>query len=180
MNSIFTEKFPIDKLIPYEKNPRKISQKAIDVVSKSIEMNGALDPIEIDDEGIILAGHTRAKAYRELGYTEAPVIQHIGLTDIQKRTYRIAANKTAEYSEWNDELLTEELKNIDMNIERLIDSTGIVFNEIPFDENKIKEEYIKPYRKIHCLITIPIDKHEIIEKIKSILTEDIEIEIASN
>jgi len=125
MASQFFEKYPIEKLVMYERNPRKISIKAVEVVAKSIRMNGALDPIEVDEENIILAGHTRYKAYKELGYKDVPVVQHTGMTNIQKRTYRIASNKTAEYSEWDDELLAAELKDIDMETQRIIDSTGL-------------------------------------------------------
>ena len=141
MNSAFTEKYPIDNLKPYERNPRRITQKAIDAVAKSIRMNGALDPIEIDETGEVLAGHTRLKAYKELGYTECPVIQHIGLTKTQKRTYRIASNKTAEYSEWDDELLAAELKDIEYNIEQLQESTGVEQYDmtIPTENKSIDE-----------------------------------------
>lgn len=130
MNSAYTEKFKIADLKPYERNPRKISDKAVDAVAKSIRMNGALDPIEIDETGEVLSGHTRLKAYKALGYTEVPVVQHMGLTQTQKRTYRIAANKTAEYSEWDDELLAAELKDIDMEIEKLQESTGVSEKEV--------------------------------------------------
>jgi ParB-like chromosome segregation protein Spo0J len=142
MKTEFFENYPLEKLILYERNPRKISAKAVEVVAKSIRMNGKLDPIEIDDDGIILAGHTRYKAYKELGEKNVPVIQHIGLTKVQKRTYRIASNKTAEYSEWDDELLAAELKDIDMETQRIIDSTGIedIISDIVPDNNKEIDE----------------------------------------
>lgn len=140
MKSTFIEKFDINKLIPYERNPRKIPQKAIDAVAKSIRMNGALAPIEIGDDFVILAGHTRLKAYKELGYKEVHVLHYDGLTKTQKKTYRIASNKTSEYTEWDDEILAAEMKDIELQINKICDSTGIsetdlrkIVNEEPID-----------------------------------------------
>lgn len=103
----------VEDLIPYEKNPRKIPQSAIDDVRESIRQCGDLDPIEIDEENVILAGHTRRLAYLAEGIKEVDAIRYIGLTEKQKRKYRILANKTGERSGWDYELLDWELEDLD-------------------------------------------------------------------
>lgn len=103
----------VSDLIPYERNPRKIPQEAVDDVRESIRQCGDLDPIEIDEENVILAGHTRRLAYQAEGIKEVDCIRYIGMTDEQKRKYRILANKTGEKSEWDFELLDWELEDLD-------------------------------------------------------------------
>ena len=100
-------------LIPYERNPRKIPQEAVDDVRESIRQCGDLDPIEIDEENVILAGHTRRLAYQAEGIKEVDCIRYVGMTDEQKRKYRILANKTGEKSGWDFELLDWELEDLD-------------------------------------------------------------------
>lgn len=116
MHSTFTFNFPISALHMYERNPRKIDARAIEAVQCSIQRNGALDPIEADEEGVVLSGHTRLLAARALGLDVFPVVQHFGMDAVQKKAYRIAANKTAEYSKWDDELLRVELEDIEVDL----------------------------------------------------------------
>ena len=103
----------IDKLIPYERNPRKIPQQAIDDVKESYTQCGVIDPIEIDENNVILSGHTRRLAALELGIKEVDVLRVSGLTEEQKRKYRLLANKTGEKSGWDFELLSWELEDLD-------------------------------------------------------------------
>lgn len=106
------ETWPLDRLIPYENNPR-LNDEAVADVMESIRQTDNLDPIEVDEEGVILSGHTRLKALKKLGYVETDVIIYVGLTDEQKRKYRLLANKTGEKSGWDIEKLDEELANLD-------------------------------------------------------------------
>lgn len=85
-------------IVPYENNPRK-NDKAVDAVAESIRQCGYVAPIIIDEEHIILAGHTRYKALLKLGWKEADVVIRTGLTEEQKRKYRILDNKTSEFAE---------------------------------------------------------------------------------
>lgn len=103
----------VEELVPYEKNPRKIPQSAIDDVCESIRQCGALDPIEVDENNVILAGHTRRLAYMKAGIKEVDVIRYIGLTEAQKRKYRLLSNKTGEKSGWDYELLDWEVDDLD-------------------------------------------------------------------
>ncbi len=106
------EKLSLFELIPYENNPR-INDKAVDDVIQSIMQCENLDPIEIDEDNIILAGHTRLKALQKMGYEETDVIRYTGLTDEQKRKYRLLSNKTSEKAEWDFAKLEEELSDLD-------------------------------------------------------------------
>lgn len=103
---------PIGEVIPYENNPR-INDSAVNDVVASIRQCENIDPIEIDENNIILSGHTRLKALKALNYSEVQVLRISGLTDEQKRKYRILANKTAEQAEWDFEKLEVELDGLD-------------------------------------------------------------------
>lgn len=103
----------VSDLIPYERNPRKIPEEAVNDVRESIRQCGALDPIEVDEDMVILSGHTRRLAYLAEGIEEADVIQYVGMTEEQKRKYRLLANKTGEKSGWDFDLLDWELEDID-------------------------------------------------------------------
>lgn len=106
------ETWPLEKIIPYENNPRKNDEAVADVM-ESIRQCENLDPIEVDENGIILSGHTRLKALQKLKYAETDVVVYEGLSDEQKRKYRLLANKTNEKSGWDIERLDEELADLD-------------------------------------------------------------------
>ena len=106
----------IDELVPYENNPRD-NEKAVDAVANSIKEFGFKVPVIIDENNIIVAGHTRVKASKKLGVTEIPCIVADDLTEEQIRAFRLADNKVAELSEWDFKKLEEELADITMNME---------------------------------------------------------------
>lgn len=103
-----------EALVSYAKNPRNITRKAIDETKKSIQNTaGKLQqPIVVDKNNVIIVGHTRRLAAIELGLKTVPV--HIAdyLTEEQIKIYRIADNKTGEFSDWSFELLTIELEEL--------------------------------------------------------------------
>lgn len=99
-------------LVPYEKNPR-INDEAVDAVAESIRQCGYCAPIVVDENMVILAGHTRYKALKKLGWHEAEVCVVPGLTSDQKRKYRILDNKTNELAGWDFKLLDQELEGLD-------------------------------------------------------------------
>jgi len=105
-------KVNIEELIPYENNPR-INDGAVEAVAESIKQCEYVTPIIVDEEMVILAGHTRLKALKKLGYTECEIIVKAGLTEDQKKKYRILDNKTSEFAKWDNELLEQELEDID-------------------------------------------------------------------
>lgn len=105
------EMWPIGRVVPYEKNPR-INAGAVDAVAKSLREFGWRQPIVVDRDGVIVVGHTRWLAAKQLGLTEVPVHVAADLTPAQARAYRIADNATNEIAEWNLDLLPLELADL--------------------------------------------------------------------
>ena len=102
----------LTEIHPYENNPRIITD-AIEDVMESIRQCGYVAPIVVDEEGVILAGHTRYEALKRLGRTECGVVIVSGLTEEQKRKYRLYDNKAGELSSWDQRKLSEELSDVD-------------------------------------------------------------------
>ena len=101
----------IEELKPYENNPRN-NEGAIDYVANSIKKFGFKVPLVIDKNNVIVTGHTRYQACKKLGITEVPCIIADDLNEKQIKAFRIADNKTNDMAEWNDDLLTIELKDV--------------------------------------------------------------------
>lgn len=101
----------ITELKPYEKNPR-INDNAVEYVANSIKEFGFKVPIVIDQNYVIVAGHTRLKAAKQLGLKEIPVIIADDLTPEQIKAFRLADNKTAEFATWDNDLLLGELMDL--------------------------------------------------------------------
>ena len=97
---------------PYERNPR-LNDPAVDAVVESIRQCSYIAPIVVDEEGMILAGHTRYKALKKLKRKEAEVIIRAGLSEEQKQKYRLLDNKTTELAGWDMDLLADELEGLD-------------------------------------------------------------------
>ena len=103
------ELWPIERLRPYERNPRTHSDAQVDQIAASMVEFGWTNPVLVDEQGGILAGHGRLLAARKLGLDEVPVIRFEHLTEGQKRAYLIADNQLALQAGWDDALLAEEL-----------------------------------------------------------------------
>ncbi len=103
----------ISTIKPYENNPRKLSEKAIEKVAMSLKEYGFRQPIVVDKDNIIVAGHTRYRASKKLGLKNVPISVIDNLTPEQINAYRIADNRTAEESEWDNELLKMEIKELE-------------------------------------------------------------------
>ncbi|MCM1556767.1 MAG: ParB N-terminal domain-containing protein [Anaeroplasma bactoclasticum] len=101
----------LKELKPYEKNPRK-NDEAVDAVAASIRNFGFKVPIVIDENNIIVAGHTRYKAATKLKLKKVPCIVADDLTPEQVKAFRLADNKVGEIAEWDFELLDTELEEI--------------------------------------------------------------------
>jgi ParB-like chromosome segregation protein Spo0J len=108
----------LDRITPYPKNARKIPQKAIDKVARSLEAFGWQQPIVVDKHGVIVAGHARWLA-KTLGWTEAPVHVASKLTPAQIRAYRLMDNRSRQETDWDLDLLgleLAELKELDLDL----------------------------------------------------------------
>ena len=102
---------PLERLIPYARNPRK-NESAVATVAASLREFGWRQPIVVDEEMVILAGHTRLEAARQLGLASAPVHIARGLTPAQARAYRLMDNRASENAEWDEALLGLELGDL--------------------------------------------------------------------
>ena len=111
MEKLKIEYVDIDSIKPYENNPR-YNEKAIDYVAESIKNFGFKVPVVIDENNIIVTGHTRIEAAKKLKIKEIPVIKANDLTKEQIKAFRLADNKVSDYSIWDNKKLLEELENI--------------------------------------------------------------------
>ena len=128
----------ISSIKPYENNPRKLSEKAIEKVAMSLKEYGFRQPIVVDKDRVIVAGHTRFRASKKLGLKQVPVSIIDNLTEEQINAYRIADNRTAEESEWDNELLKMEIKELEAKDFKL-DLLGFnedQLNDILFEEKQ--------------------------------------------
>ena len=140
MEKLKIEYIDIEKLIPYINNPR-INDNAVDVVAASIKEFGFKNPIIIDKENVIIAGHTRLKAAKKLELKEVPVIRVEDLTENQIKAFRIADNRTSEFAEWDMELLKLELEELeDMFTGFSEEEKEVIFNVSNVDIDSFFEE----------------------------------------
>ena len=136
----------IDDLTPYEKNPR-FNDEAVKYVANSIKEFGFKVPIIVDKNNVIVAGHTRYKACKELGIKNVPVIVADDLNEEQIKAFRLADNKVSEKAEWDFNMLDAELADLDIDMidfgfEKLdinIDDYGTDFNLPDGDKGNIEQ-----------------------------------------
>lgn len=102
----------VGEVKPYIRNPRK-NDAAVDAVAESIKQCGYRNLIIVDEDMVIIAGHTRLKALQKLGYSEFLVQIEDDMSEEMKRKYRLLDNKTAELSEWDFGILPDELEGLD-------------------------------------------------------------------
>lgn len=129
---------PIDSIAPYAKNARMHSEAQVDEIVASINEFGWTNPVLIDEQGGIIAGHGRAMAARKLGLAEVPCVVLTGLTKAQRRAYLLADNKLALNASWDKALLAQELDALKM-LEFNIDVIGFSGAEV----EKILSDYAK-------------------------------------
>lgn len=154
----------VNELIPYENNPR-YNDNAVPYVANSIKEFGFKVPIVIDKNKVVVAGHTRLKAAKQLGLSEVPVIVADDLSDEQIRAFRLADNKVSEFAIWDLKELNEELddfSDMDVSIFGIEDEKNNVI-EILDEEglNKPKENITE---KISITFTSSIRNIEILKE----------------
>lgn len=111
MARLKTEKVLVTDLIEYENNPRR-NDKAVSAVMESIRKFGYVNPIIVNHDNVILAGHTRLKALRQTGDEEVEVIRLSHLTEQEEKAFRMADNRASDFSTWDTDLLESEMKEI--------------------------------------------------------------------
>src|SRR5258707_1247220 len=125
------EVWPIERLIPYERNARTHSDHQIRQIANSIAEFGFTNPILVDTQAGIIAGHARLLAARQLKLPQVPVIVLSHLSDAQKRAYILADNRLALDAGWDDELLRQELQ--------ALASEGFDLDLAGFDAGELKD-----------------------------------------
>lgn len=124
------EIWSIDRIKPYENNPRTLPEKAVAKVAGSLKKFGFQKPIVIDEQGIILAGHVVLKAAQQAGFSRVPVL--ISNLDAKAaRAYRLADNRTAQETDWLDALLKDELT--------ALDDDGFDMASLGFDDRELQK-----------------------------------------
>lgn len=152
----------LDTLIPYARNARTHSDEQVAQIAASIREFGFTNPVLVDGEGGIIAGHGRVLAARRLGLTEVPVIRLDYMSEAQKRAYIIADNKLALNAGWDDELLALELGELnDLGLDLAI--TGFAEDELaalrlgPADEVEGLTEEDEAPEPQAAAVTVPGD-----------------------
>lgn len=112
-------KIKIKDIVPYENNAKKHPQEQIDQIKRSIEQFGNNDPIAVDENYVVIEGHGRLLALKELGFEDAECIVLRGLTDEQKMAYRIVHNQLTMNTDWDIEKLKAELTHITLDMREL-------------------------------------------------------------
>lgn len=167
-------KIKIEDLKPYENNPR-INDKSVEYVKDSIENFGFKVPIVIDKNNIIVTGHTRYEACKQLGIKEIPCIIADDLTDKQIKAFRLADNKVSDYSIWDNKKLLQELEELNFDIFTGFEKSEI-FNDIKsLDElfENDKEIIDENIDGITYSIQFKTQNKKLIEKIKQLVDEEL-------
>lgn len=149
MKKLEIKYIPIDDIKPYKNNPR-LNEEAIPYVMNSIKEFGFKNPIILDENNVIVAGHTRLESAKRLDMEEVPVIYADDLTEEQIKAFRLADNKVAEKSMWDYTKLDEELENIlDIDMS-MFDFENIEETNLDdfFEDNDNKKE--KESKLIEC------------------------------
>src|SRR5215469_5838265 len=118
----------ITTIKPYDKNPR-LNDQAVDAVAASIREFGFHQPIVVDEQHVIIVGHTRYKAALKLGLERVPVHVAVGLSPAQAKAYRLADNQTATLSGWDDDKLSQELAQL-QELDFDLNLTGFAGDEL--------------------------------------------------
>ena len=127
-NSLTVADWQIDKLVPYARNPRK-NDDVVDRMCGAIREFGFRIPIVAKSDGTVVDGHLRLKAALKLGFKTVPVVLADDLTDAQIKAFRLLANQSANWAEWDEELLKLELEDL-QHLDFDLDLTGFYLYEI--------------------------------------------------
>jgi hypothetical protein len=125
------ERWPIERLISYVKNPRLHSEADIDKLAESIRQWGWTNPVLVDENGTLIAGHGRVAAAAKLKLTPIPVIVARGWSEDEKQAYRLADNELAARASWDFDLLGNELRDLQFS--------GFDLDLIGFEPDRLQE-----------------------------------------
>lgn len=158
MNEIKIEYLALSDIKPYENNPR-LNDDAVKYVANSIKEFGFKVPIIIDQNNVVVAGHTRLKAAEMLGLKTAPCVRANDLTENQIKAFRIADNKVSEYSSWDYEKLDLELDEIDLDMQDFgfteYENNENILNDLYHDDNFEKRDILSEFYNV--TVSFPIE-----------------------
>ena len=129
-DSMRIEWWDIDRVIPYENNPRH-NDDAVEKVANSLKAFGWKQPMVVDADGVLIVGHTRLKAAKSLGMDKVPVLVANDLTPAQVQAYRIADNASGEIATWDFDLLAVEVDGL--QVEFYMEDFGVDMSKLDFD-----------------------------------------------
>lgn len=164
----------LSDLQPYENNPRK-NDNAVPYVMESIKRYGFRNPIIIDKDGVIVAGHTRYLASIELGLDTVPCIIADDLTEEQIKEFRLVDNKTSEFADWDFDMLAEELQELDFDAEAFEFEIPYMDEYEPIDDEALggkdkTEHYIK--FDSTCILLTQEEYEELSRRLEVYLSEN--------
>jgi len=185
---------PINELIPFEKNPRK-NQK-VGKIAQSIKEYGFTQPIVVDEEDVVIIGHTRLMASKELGLTKVPVVTQ-KLNEEQIKALRIADNRLNEDSEWDYFLLGDELKELldlqfdleltgfeKTELENLLDfdteNEDLEFNDLVVEQDKYSKSIVFSWEDLDKYQDIMAKLNQYIDENSDVSTNEEALEILLN
>jgi len=134
------EEVKVEDLVPYDNNPRK-NAASVQTVAASIKAFGFKVPIVIDERNVIVAGHTRLMAAKELGLKKVPCVVASDLNEDQIKAFRLADNKVGETSSWDWDKLEEELAGMEI--------AGIDMTDFGFDAASIPDDEVDHFFEQH-------------------------------
>ena len=147
LKSIKIDFVKIGELQEYSTNPKIHDEKQIQQIAKSIDKFGFTNPILIDENSEIIAGHGRLMAAKLLQLEAIPVIRLTHLSEPEKRAYRIADNKLSENGQWNTDLLKLEFSEIEKLALNLEDELNLDISGFDFKEIYVLLSEVKPNEK---------------------------------
>jgi ParB-like chromosome segregation protein Spo0J len=157
---------PIDSIRPAPDNPRKISDKAVEVVALSLKEFGWQQPIVVDVDGVIIAGHTRLRAAQSLGLSRVPVTVADRLDGQQVKAYRIGDNRSGDFTSWDFPELTKQLEELAegfSDVLVLADWQAIVteFNDLAENAEELElDNTVADYTSEDYKLTVVCDSEE--------------------
>ena len=173
MEKLKIEYININEIKPYENNPRH-NEKAVDYVVDSIKNFGFKVPVIIDENNVLITGHTRVEAAKKLGIKEIPTIKASDLTEQQVKAFRIADNKVSDYSIWDNKKLLQELEDLNFEIFTGFEKSEL-FEDIKFletldeDDNSVLEDN---NAGVVFNIQFKTQNKKLIEKIKELVENE--------
>jgi ParB-like chromosome segregation protein Spo0J len=147
---------PLKKLTPYINNARTHSNEQVEQIAYSIQEFGFTNPVLIDESGVIIAGHGRVMAAKQLSIEQVPCVILDGLSELQKRAYVLADNRIAENAAWNEALLKSELEELDLAGFDMdfagfdIDNIDIDTTDVDVNDNLNDDEYKQSKQCSNC------------------------------